>query len=241
MNAGDGAGVVTPTDTDTLRGRTFATNVITEQGKPRTLVSGTAIELRFTDDGRLVANAGCNTMTGTVTLTGGTLDATDLSITEIGCDPQRHEQDQRLVAFLSGKPSWRLDGDSLVLSSTDAELVLLHDKARPLVGTTWKVDSLIDGQIVGATPAGVVATLVFGQDEVTVTGLCNLRSVPYRISGLTLTFELNALHLKACSQEIMTVEQAAIGVLSGVTTYRIDAGTLTITKGDKGLRFLSVD
>jgi heat shock protein HslJ len=35
----------------------------------------------------------------------------------------------------------------------------------------------------------------------------------------------------------MTVEQAAVTLLDGETTYRIDGRTLTITKGDKGLRF----
>jgi heat shock protein HslJ len=226
-------------DGDTLRGQSFTSTEFTEQGKPRPLVADTSISLRFTDDGRLVANAGCNTMSGAVTLAGGRLDATDLSITEMGCDPQRHEQDQRVSAFLTSKPSWRLDGENLVLSSAGTELVLTREKALPLVGTTWKADTLIQGEVAGVTPAGVDATLVFGQDEVTVSGLCNLRAVKYQASGSTLTFDLGPMTLMACAPEIMTVEHAAVALFDGQATYRIDTRALTITKGDKGMRFVA--
>jgi heat shock protein HslJ len=110
-------------------------------------------------------------------------------------------------------------------------------KALPLVGTTWQTDTLIQGAVAGATPAGVAATLVFGQDEVSVSGLCNLRAAKYRTSGSTVTFQLGPLTRRACAPEIMTVEQAAVTLLDGEATYRIDGRTLTITKGDKGLRF----
>lgn len=218
---------------DALRGRTFTSTEL----PPHALVAGTSIELRFTDDGRLVANAGCNTMGGTVTLAGGRLDVADLSITEMGCDPPRHEQDQWLSAFLGGRPTWRLDGDNLALGSAGVELTLTEVQARPLVGTSWQADTLIQGQVAGSTPAGAGATLVFGRDEVTVTGLCNLRAAKYRTSGSTITFQLGPLTRQACAPEIMTVEQAAVALLDGEATYRIDGRTLTITKGDKGLRF----
>lgn len=227
----------TSADPAGLYGRTFTSKLLTEHGKPRALVPGTSIELRFTDDGRLVANAGCNTISGTVTLAGGRLDAPDLSITEMGCDPQRHEQDQRLSALLASKPSWRLDGDDLVLSSSGTELVLAEQKALPLVGTVWKADTLIQGQVTGATPAGVAATLVFGQDQVTVSGLCNLRTAKYRASGSTITFELGPLPSQTCAPEVMRLEHAAVALFDGEATYRIDANALTIMKGDRGLRF----
>jgi heat shock protein HslJ len=219
-------------DADALRGRTFTS----AEFPPHPLVAGTRIELRFTDDGRLVANAGCNTMGGTISLAGGKLDVADLSITEMGCDPPRHEQDQRLSAFLDGKPSWRLDGEHLALGSAGTELTLAEVKALPLVGTTWRADTLIQGAVAGSTPAGVGATLVFGQDEVTVSGLCNLRTAKYQAAGSTVTFQLGPLTRRACAPEIMTVEQAAVALLDGEATYRIDGRTLTITKGDKGLR-----
>ncbi len=229
-----------PADPDPLRGRAFTSTVITEQGKRHALVEGTSIQLRFTDDGRLMANAGCNTMSGQVSLQANKVNTTDLSITEMGCDPQRHEQDQRLSSFLADMPSWRLDGENLVLRSANTELVLTQEKARPLVGTTWQADTLIQGEVAGSTPPGVAATLVFGGDEVTVAGLCNLGALKYQAAGSTLTFELGPLTRRACAPEVMTVENAAVALFDGQTTYRIDTRTLTITKGDKGLRFTAV-
>lgn len=238
--AGPGGDPAPPAgDAGELRGRTFTATVITERGAPRALAENTRVQLRFTDDDRLVANAGCNTMSGAVTVDSGTLDARDLSITEMGCDPPRHEQDQFLSAFLTGGPSWQLDDETLVLSSADTEVVLMQEKALPLLGTTWRVDTLVQGDTAGSTPAGVEATFVFGPAEVTITGLCNLGGAKYQGSGSTMTFDIGAMTLMACSPEIMTVENAAIAVLDGETTYKIDTNTLTITNGNQGLRLIA--
>ena len=218
--------------TGPLAGQTFTATALPDHGA---LVPGTRIELRFTEDGRLVANAGCNTVSGRVTTAGGRLDTAELSITELGCDPPRHEQDQRLSAFLAAAPSWRLDGDTLVLSAAGTTMTLTRAVSPPLAGTVWRVDTLIRGAVAGSTPAGADATLVFGTDEVTVSGLCNLRAVPYTASGATLTFELGPMTRMACAPEVMRVEDAAVAVLDGQTSYRIDGRTLTITKGDTGL------
>lgn len=242
--AGPGAApgdAANPGDTAAVRGQRFIAKAIMEQGTPHELVAGTSIELWFTDDGRLVVRAGCNTMSGAVSMAGGTLDVADLSITEMGCDPPRHEQDQRLATFLAGKPSWRLDGKNLVLSSAGTELVLTPRETRPLVGTTWKVDTLIQGEVASSTPVGVEATAVFGDGEATVSGLCNLRAVKYRATDSTIVFELGPLTRMACAPGIMTVENAAVALLDGQTTYRLDADTLTITKGGRGLRFVAQD
>lgn len=233
--AADDPAVPAAAGTGPLAGQTFTATALAEGGSPRELVPGTRIELRFTDDGRLVANAGCNTITGRVTTSAGRLDTVELGITELGCDPPRHEQDQRLSAFLASGPYWRLDGDTLVLDGASTTMTLSRVASPPLAGTIWRIDTLIRGAVAGSTPAGVGATLVFGAEEVAVSGLCNLRAVPYRAAGATITFELGPLTRMACAPEIMRVEDAAVAVLDGQTSYRIDDRTLTITKGDTGL------
>jgi heat shock protein HslJ len=232
--AGDAPVPVDAGDTpDSLIGKTFVLASATEKGDPLAIVSGTTIELRFTADGRLVANAGCNTMTGPATVTADGLDA-DLSTTEMACDDARHAQDEWLSTLLTGKPAVRMEGDQLTLSARDAELMLVEQQAMPLHDTTWTVTTLVEGQTAAA--ATTEATLTFGDGEVTVTGLCNLKAVKYQESGPTLTFELGMLTRMACAPEIMTVENATVRVLDGEATYEVDGTTLTITKGDQKLQ-----
>jgi heat shock protein HslJ len=221
---------------DSLRGKTFTAQRITERGQPMATVVGTSVKLQFTEDGRLVANAGCNTMSGPVTLTGDRLEV-DLSTTEMGCDEARHRQDEWLSGVLSSRPSWRLAGDTLLLTTADTELELTSQKPAPLQGTRWTVTTLVDGQIAGAAP--VAATLVFGGNQVTVEGLCNLRAVTYQQTGATLTFTLGPLTRKQCAPDIMKVETAAIAVLNGPATYTINGRILTITNGTQRLQLSS--
>jgi autotransporter-associated beta strand protein len=225
-----------PADQGSLRGRTFTASAITDQGRPRALVAGTQVEVRFTDDGRVVVNAGCNTLSGTVTVDGGKLGVADMSVTEMGCDPARHDQDRFLAGLFAGNPEWRLDGGHLVLGSSGQGLELNQDRTLPLAGTVWKADTVIVGTMAGSAPAGVHATLVFGPDQVTITGLCNLAQAGYRTAGSTITFQPGRLTRKACQENVMSLEQATLAVLDGEATYAIDTGTLTLTKGDRGLR-----
>jgi len=227
--SGGGAGG----EPEPLRGKAFVLESATEHGKPYAIVSGTTVELRFTADGRLVANAGCNVLSGPATVSGDLFDA-DLSATEKACDEPRHAQDVWLSTFLGSRPAWRMDGDRLTLSSPDTELVLAPQKTVPLHDTPWTITTLIDGQSAGG--ATTEATLTFGDGEVTVTGLCNLKTVAYEESGTTLTFQLGPMTRMMCAPEIMTVENAAVRVLDGAATYELDGTTLTITNGDHSLQ-----
>lgn len=229
--AGDGA---------ELRGRSFTSVAVTEQGRPRALVGGTTVVLKFTDDGRLLAGAGCNTMSAPVTLTGAKLAVDDLATTELGCDPARHQQDEWLAGLLQGTPSWRLDGANLVLTSPDTEIVLASESAVPLIGTRWTVDALVTGETAASVPRGVTATLVFEDGTVTISTGCNTGSSHYRMSGSTLGFEAPVLTKRACGPEATEVEQAVVAVLNGDVSYRIDSAALALTNAaGRGLHLRS--
>jgi heat shock protein HslJ len=110
--------------------RVFTSTSVTEHGKPRALVEGTKVELQFTEDGRLLAHAGCNQMQGPVSWDGGRLTVTALSTTLMAClTPGLDEQDEWLAGLLGAAPSWRLDGTTLVLTGEDAEIVF--EAAQP--------------------------------------------------------------------------------------------------------------
>ncbi|GAB2854768.1 META domain-containing protein [Lentzea nigeriaca] len=218
-----------------LRGKVFVSTSVTEQGKPRALVEGTSIELSFTDDGRLIARAGCNMMQGRVSLGDGKLSVSDLGSTAMGCpNPDLHKQDEWLSKLLSAGPSWELDGGNLVITGSDAEIVLGTEAPAALEGGTWTVDSLVTGDAVSSIPGAVTATVAFMDGKINVFTGCNSGSASYKVDGRAITFT-SLLHTeKVCGPDQTLVEKALLGALSGQVTYKIDRQTLSLTsaKGD---------
>jgi heat shock protein HslJ len=219
-------------DDSGLRGRTFLSTGVTEDGKPRPLADRTKVTFRFMNDGRLLADAGCNTMSGEANLRGGRLEVSGLGMTEMGCDPPRHQQDTWLAKFLESTPSWRLDGSNLVVSSGNTELALL-DKAvaepdLPLLGSWWTVDTITDGATASSTPAGAPATLKFGDGTVEVDTGCNRGSGGFTVSDNKIRFTGVATTKIACEPERASLENAVLTVLNGEVTYDIDSDRLTL-------------
>jgi heat shock protein HslJ len=236
-------------------GHTYLSTAVTEQGKPRQLVVGTRISLWFGDDGRLVVQAGCNTMQAVARLDGDRLVIGELATTAMGCPSPQGEQDTWVASFLASGPTWRLSGDALVLDGAGISMALLDrevaDPDRALAGAEWTVDTLIspapddsasagasDAGVATSVPVGVRAHLTFTADgKVTGSGGCNSLSGAYAVDGAKLTFtELGSTRM-ACSDERGTVETTVLGVLRGTVTYAIDANHLTLTAADgTGLR-----
>jgi heat shock protein HslJ len=218
---------------DQLAGRTFQSSAVTEDGQPRPLADGTQIRLRF-DDGRVSADAGCNTMTGTVEITDDRLVIDEMGMTAMGCEPPLGDQDEWLQGVLFGDPGYTLDGAELRLESgttvielTDREVA---DPDRPLEATTWALDGIVDGDAVSSVPAGGGATVVFadGQVSVDVEG-CNQGGGDATIGDGTI--ELGALRTTriACPSPAAEIETAVTAVLDGEITYAIEADVLTLT------------
>ena len=226
---------------DELVGRTFLSTSATDGGEPRELAAGTRVSLWFADDGRLVANAGCNTLAGPVTLDGGKIETTaDLSMTEMGCDAPLHAQDEWLAKLLQATPSWRLDGDELVVAGADAELVLLDrsvaEPDQPVEGTRWQLDTIFSAGTASSVPAGADAHLTFAGGRVTGSTGCNTLEGPAAIAGSTIKFGQLSMTRKACPGDLATVERAMVAVLQGDVPFEVESGQLTLDPGaDQGL------
>jgi len=231
-NGGPAGGAAGVGDGDELRGRVFLSTKVTEGGSPRPMADGTVITLQFVDDGRLLANAGCNMLQGPVRLSGDTLGVSDLSTTDMGCDPPRHEQDTWLHGFLTAAPTVRLDDTTLTLASGGTEIVLVdREVAQPdvaLEGTTWIVDTLLSADVASSMPAGATATLTFDAGTVAVSTGCNTGTGTYQVDGQKLTFSDVVLTRMGCEPHLMQVEQAVVAALNGETTYEIDSDRLAI-------------
>lgn len=224
-------------------GRDFLSTAVTEKGQSRPLVGETRIRLSFTDDGRLVANAGCNTMSGQAEVRDGTLVVADLATTEMGCDPDRHAQDEWLAGFLTSRPKLARSGSELTLSSDSTEIRLqdreVADPDRALRGTRWVVDTVIDGDAASSVPEGADAHIILGEENGFggSTGCNQMGGTAVVDEGAgTVAFSDVVATKMACEEDRMALETAVLSVLDGEVTYKIKADRITLSHpSGKGL------
>lgn len=216
-----------------LDGRTFLSRAVSG----RALVAGSTVRLSF-KAGSVSAGAGCNSMSGTYAIVDGVLHAGQLASTEMGCEQGLMAQDRWLADLLDGA-TIALDGNSLTLAKGGVTVNLVDravaDPDRPLLGTRWIVDGLIRGEAVSSVPAGVIAALTFDAGHVAVETGCNSGGGSVTIADGTIAFGSITLTKKGCPQPGTAVDLAVTAVLQGRASYTIEAGTLTLTAGERGL------
>lgn len=106
-----------------LDGKKFASTSVTGHS----LVAGTKIVLTF-DAASLGANAGCNTMSASYAITGGTLKWTSQPrATLMACGAAEMAQDQWLTGFLTTGANAALAGDKLTLTQAGTTIELTQE------------------------------------------------------------------------------------------------------------------
>ena len=224
-----------------VEGRTFLSVDVTVNGAQHPLVANTRIQLSF-NDGNLGASAGCNHIGGTYRIDNGRLVTDAMGMTEMGCDPARHAQDEWLSSFLGSRPQLRLNGNELILEGNSTVVRMLDREVaqpdRPLTGTQWLLTSIIDGDAVSSVPEGVIATLQLSDDGNFSIQVCNQGGGRYTVEGGTITFGDMMLTRMACEDPRGQVEAAVVAVLeAGQVGFSIDADSLTLTADGAGLGF----
>jgi heat shock protein HslJ len=193
------------------------------------------------DNGTLRASAGCNSIGGTYTIANSVLNGGEnFSSTMMGCDPDLMTQDAWLAGFLGAAPALSLDGDVLTMTAKGATLTLGPSAAtpsRPLVGTTWTLETMTEREAASSVPADVEApTLRIDADgQAAVTTGCNTGGAAVVVNDASLTFGPMRLTKVACKGEPQAVETAVLAVLDGDVTFAIEGAQLTLTKATQGL------
>lgn len=228
-----------------LAGRTFYSTDVTQTGSHVVLANGTRISIQFADSS-LSANAGCNTMGGDAAYTDHTLVvANGLSMTEMGCDQARMDQDTWLVDILTKTPGLTLDDDNLTLTSGDTVMTFLDKEIAepdlPLAGTSWILDSIGGGGgegTVSSVPSEVTSTLAITDNgRLFVDPGCNSGSAPVEVADGTMSIGPVTLTLKLCTGADGDVEHSVLAVLEGEVDYLIDGSVLTLTNSDRSLTY----
>jgi heat shock protein HslJ len=222
-----------------VEGRTFlSTSVVGHD-----LVGTTRARLAFAD-GELRASAGCNSLSAAYAIEDGRLvvGADGMSMTEMGCEPALHAQDAWVAELLTSSPTVELAGPDLVLSGDAGTMRLLDREVaepdRPLVGTTWRVDTVFVGDTAASVAGDGEVTLRFDGDsgfEVSASGCSSARG-RVEVGPRTLTF--GALVVDAIRCPPPWDETLAV-VRAGRADYAIDADRLTVRARTVGIAALA--
>ena len=226
-------------------GKTYLSTSVTEGGKPKELAPKTRVRLQFTDDGRLVADAGCNSMQTKVSTKDGklTLDG-ELASTAMGCPGPQQGQDQWLARIISAKPTWKLEGTKLELTAGSTTISLTdREIAEPdlaVDGTKWALTSVITGEAASHQAGSEKAWITLNGERVTGSTGCNdLQGTVARSTG-KLTFGELATTRRACAGDAATLESQLLKGLKGEVTYEVDGSTLKLRSTGGGLDFTAV-
>jgi heat shock protein HslJ len=216
------------------------------QDGPLTLVEGSPVTLTV-DAERWGGVAACNSYGGSVSLDGDRLTFDDgIAVTEMAClDEDVMRLESAYLAALQAAEQVELRDGQLVLSSPDVELV--YDEVAPepdaeLVGTTWRLESLVDGLGPDGGVMSVVGepTLELTEDgEVRGDTGCNTFSGSYELDGTTLRIGPLATTRMACEGPEAGQEEHALSVLeSAAVDVTLEGGSLRLTgSNDRALDY----
>ena len=207
------------------------------------LVEGTEIRITF-GDGAVSAHAGCNHMSGPFTIEGNVLRVTRLGSTAIGCDAERHAQDEWLQNLLTSSPSLTFDDPELTLETSDTTLRLIDREIgspdRPLVGTDWLGTASGDSQVLSGGAGNELVSLHFDDEgTIEVFTSCQSGSGTFTVTGSTIELHDVAYNDEPCANsDLETLAAQVQFVLSdGRVTFEIEEANLTLERDDKVLLF----
>lgn len=105
----------------------------------------------------------------------------------------------------------------------------------PVIGTTWAITGLVDGDSVASLPGGVEAYLEFDGERVTGKSGCNRLSGPAALKSGEIRFGSIVSTKMACGGEADATERAVMNVLNAGPVRMNTGPPLRLTAGDQGL------
>ena len=160
-----GCGETAPSGPEGSLGAPAAGDYLSTPASSFPLLAGTRVKLTL-DGSSLSASAGCNTLGAGYSFDGTTLVVGEVASTMMGCAEDLMNQDGRLSAFLTGRPTLTDSADGFTLTGEgEATLVMVGsavaDPNRTLESTVWVLDGVVDGDVASSAAGFDGVTLLF--------------------------------------------------------------------------------
>ncbi|RVW05011.1 META domain-containing protein [Rhodococcus spongiicola] len=241
-----GTGETTPTGTmvpvapvspaDGLWGRTFVSTSVTGT----TIPGSGPLEVAFPERGQIAMSAGCNRGVSSVNLSGGVVRTGPIATTQMACDGELADADTWMIDLFASEPEWTLTEDGVLILSSPGVTITLENKVaadpdRPVVGTTWVVDTLISPDAITMSAALETAApnlTITPDDRVTGSTGCGRLSGSAHVGDDTITFGRLSTTQTACSADVAEVAQSVVHVLRGEVAYSVNGGAMRLTGPD---------
>jgi heat shock protein HslJ len=215
---------------------------------PSGLVPGTELTAAF-EDGQVSGSAGCNSYSGPYTLDGSALAMGSLGATERWCDEPQGvmEQEQRYLERLRQASQYQINGRQLWLDTGGGSSLVYFAPvpSRPqeptepagdsyLEGTSWILNTFVDGETVMSLLSGTEITAVFQNGQLEGSAGCNNYSGGYVTDGASFGFTLESITEMACEgpEGIMAQEQRYVEILGMVDRARLDGQQIWLETSD---------
>ena len=171
-------------------------------------LSGTAV----------TGSSGCNSYGGSVQLSGDRISFGSLSQTDIGCGEPLATVERLFMAALARVERGTRDGASLRLSGSGVVLTFGPIPPTPdsqLVGTLWRLESIVSADTAMSASGSDLATLRFGADGI-LRGSTGCGDFAVRFAGdeASATIEPISLATDGCSGPFVTIGEAVRDTLT---------------------------
>lgn len=209
-------------------------------GDPLPMPDGAPITMSI-DGTQVGGRAACNTYGGELTIEDDRIIVGAMTMTEMGCDPAIMEAEAAYIEALGDVTHWARTGGTLTLSGEGVELT--YETVPPeadaaLVGTSWRLDGLVDGDAVSST-IGDPATLEL-RDDGTLSGTtgCRTFEARYEVDGDAVSVAELVNDDRACP-DLAVQDEHVLSVVGEGFSYAIEGRQLSLHDGGLGLVYLA--
>lgn len=193
------------------------------------------------EDGRVSGRSACNSYEGPVRISGKSFEVPGVGGTLMGCFGKVARAEQTYLAALQAADTIELRGDELSLTGDRTQLLFRRLPPPPtaeLVGTTWHLETLLQGTGDEATASSAASAELILLRDGTFTGSTGCRRLEGEwVENLNEILFTSMAAKGECSDDLAAQDRHVVGVLGDGFTAEIEGQQLTIVnlRGGGGL------